>query len=563
MSNSHLIKNAPLSNKIYYLENVTTVWRWVLTHHSDLLTTEEVHTLEQSFQLSLSARALLSRLMMRQGDLFERSKLSYEEITNMALAIDELIETNYLQPNPKVDISEVCTKASKTELFQVIERNNALPNIKRSATKASIVEQLGSHFPNNLKQTFSDWGLSSDWLRVTHDSLFTRIRLMFFGNLHQDWSEFVITELGHIRYENVQLSPTLRAFQSREDIDHYIALDNLSQMLEAAEPNSVEWTELVNSFPKQGFANRWLERKRQRLGYAIAFQLEREGELERAIEHYQMSDNDQAKVRQLRLMERTSDPQTILATAYLLLNQVHQQETQTLIQRVIQRQNKKLGVVTARVKQAALETMSLTLEKTSDRVELAVLKQLHSDETPVYYVENQLIPALWALLYWDAIYAPIPGAFFHPFQPGPSDLFAEDFFTHRQDLIVAIHNSLENDKYKTIIRQHFHEKQGISCPFIHWPTLSEPLIEHALSCISKPSLVTMFDYLCRDLRNHKKGLPDLIRFHPKEHSFELIEVKSPNDQLQTQQKLWLAHFQQHNIKAKVCKVSWRSDSDMR
>src|SRR5690606_152955 len=52
-------------------------------------------------------------------------------------------------------------------------------------------------------------------------------------------------------------------------------------------------------------------------------------------------------------------------------------------------------------------------------VEYAAREHLHEDESPVFYVENTLINGLFGLLCWPAIFAPVPGAFFHPFQRGP------------------------------------------------------------------------------------------------------------------------------------------------
>jgi hypothetical protein len=56
---------------------------------------------------------------------------------------------------------------------------------------------------------------------------------------------------------------------------------------------------------------------------------------------------------------------------------------------------------------------------------------------PVHYVENSLINSLFGLLCWPAIFAPLPGAFFHPFQRGPVDLLNEDFHERRADLFRA------------------------------------------------------------------------------------------------------------------------------
>ena len=43
-------------------------------------------------------------------------------------------------------------------------------------------------------------------LRVTVGARCDRLRLMFFGNLHQDWTEFVLTDLGVFQYESVPLA---------------------------------------------------------------------------------------------------------------------------------------------------------------------------------------------------------------------------------------------------------------------------------------------------------------------------------------------------------------------
>ena len=48
----------------------------------------------------------------------------------------------------------------------------------------------------------------ADALSVPHD----RLRLLFFGNLHQDWTEFVLSDLGLFRYEQVEFSSASRGF---------------------------------------------------------------------------------------------------------------------------------------------------------------------------------------------------------------------------------------------------------------------------------------------------------------------------------------------------------------
>ncbi|KAG1240591.1 hypothetical protein G6F68_017511 [Rhizopus microsporus] len=67
-------------------------------------------------------------------------------------------------------------------------------------------------------------------------------------------------------------------------------------------------------------------------------------------------------------------------------------------------------------------------------VEFVTRDHLHQDDAPVHYVENALINSLFGLLCWPAVFAPLPGAFFHPFQRAPADLDAPDFHQRRAAL---------------------------------------------------------------------------------------------------------------------------------
>lgn len=61
-------------------------------------------------------------------------------------------------------------------------------------------------------------------LHVTVAGLCKRFRLMFFGNLRQDWSEFVLADLGIFNYEPVKVTVASRAFDHASEIDTYMAL---------------------------------------------------------------------------------------------------------------------------------------------------------------------------------------------------------------------------------------------------------------------------------------------------------------------------------------------------
>ena len=88
---------------------------------------------------------------------------------------------------------------------------------------------------------------------------------------------------------------------------------------------------------------------------------------------------------------------------------------------------------------------------------------------------HQKIPCrgLFGLLFWEVIFAPNDGAFFHPYQSGPADLFDADFYPRRERFAPRLVQKLESKRYRDErLVATIHEKQGIQT-LCH---LAEPLL---------------------------------------------------------------------------------------
>ncbi|RIX69683.1 VRR-NUC domain-containing protein, partial [Acidovorax cavernicola] len=194
-------------------------------------------------------------------------------------------------------------------------------------------------------------------------------------------------------------------------------------------------------------------------------------------------------------------------------------------------------------------------------VEYALRAHWHSETHPVFYVENALINSLFGLLCWPAIFAPVQGAFFHPFQSGPADLSAPDFCARRSHEFALCLAQLDTPDYAQTILQRYAEKQGVQSPFVFWGVLTEPLLRLALDCISAAHLKLLFARLMQDVKTNRSGFPDLVRFWPAENRYELVEVKGPGDKLQDNQIRWLQYCSEHGIPVSVCHVQWRGAED--
>lgn len=131
-------------------------------------------------------------------------------------------------------------------------------------------------------------------------ALCDRLRLMYFGNLWQDWSEFVLADLGIYRYESVEFSADSRGFRLRADVDAYLHLFDCRQRFDLGEPLE----ELLAGLPGEPYANPWLEGRRVKLLFQFAQHCEKQRDFDLAQRLYRQSSHPGARLRAIRSLER-------------------------------------------------------------------------------------------------------------------------------------------------------------------------------------------------------------------------------------------------------------------
>jgi hypothetical protein len=399
------------------------------------------------------------------------------------------------------------------------------------------------------------------WLKVA--PICTRLRLLFFGNFSQDWSEFVLADLGIFKYETVAISAESRAFGSRMDIEVFFSLYECRCLLDQ---QGADLSELIAHLPivaRASIALDWLEARRAELVFNIARQYERDDKLDLALTLYLDCRHPGARLRAIRNLENLNRHKEALTLVEAALTEPESEEESQRLSRVMRRLARRTQTPrTVARTTPALPRLDLILPAPANgqSVELMVATRLSSECAPVFYVENTLIKALFGLHFWDAIFAPISGAFFHPFHLGPVDLYSRDFSTKRAALIEQGFAGLEDIKYATDIKSTFRLKHGIQSPFVSWRNLSSRLLDMALECIPAPHLSLYFRRLLSNLNENRNGLPDLVQFWPArppdERRYQLIEVKGPGDRLQDNQKRWVQFCLAHELPVVVCHVRW-------
>ena len=527
----------PHPRPFYYLENFQTALGWLQQRYGELLNATELSFIERFQQLPLESSALLVRMVGRRGELFRTEKLKYEEIGCPRAAARALIDLGWVDAEPVLSVVELKRVLRKAEMLQALAVDSLTPR------------RLTEWWPDAPDSVF----------RVVIKPLCERLRLLFFGNFHQDWSEFVLTDLGIFKYEPVARDAATRAMQTREHIDTFHALFECRQRLEAGD----DLAAVLEALPESIAGNEWLEGQRRKLQFQIAQSYEHTKDLARALAVYRDCQYAGARLRSVRLLERLGDIDSAMQLAFAVRQQPADEVEMQQVGRMWPRLQRKAGFKITRARRTQGWTafqLVLPVAERPDHLEVATGAALSTSGAPVHYVENGLLNSLFGLLCWQAIFAPVPGAFFHEFHAGPADLLAPDFRRRREALFAQCFAQLDSDVYRDTICSNFQRKQGIQSPFVFWGVISESLLGLALGCLPAQHLKACFTRILADIRANRCGLPDLVQFWPDERRYRLIEVKGPGDRLQDNQVRWLSFCVSQGIPASVCHVSWQGAS---
>lgn len=545
----------PLDDPFYYLNNFRQVLDWLELRYADVMSESEHGFIRDFKALPRASQGLLVRMIMRKGVHFRLGKLNYPEIGDISNAAQPLLRHGWLDDQALLSMPEVFDVLLKAELLLAFGSFIEQPKGRKDDWLPALAGQFCE------SRSLSDWAptLGDRLLSLTIMDLCDRLRLMFFGNLYQDWSEFVLADLGIFTYEKVEFCADSRGLRSREDVDACLFLHQCQLRFEAGEPLEP----IVEQVSALQFDNPWLQRRRGKVLFQIGQYCERVAEFALALSIYRDCTYPGARQRMIRVLERCGEYALALELASLAERAPESAAEQQSLQRILPRLRRKLGgPPLKRATPRPVERLDLQLPRTDPgmSVEFYVQAHLHEDSGPVHYVENSLINSLFGLLCWPAIFAPLPGAFFHPFQRGPVDLLNEDFQQRRAELFQACLDQLDDGRYTETIRERFTAKWGVQSPFVFWGALNEQLLEQALACLPAEHLKHWFNRLLLDIKANRAGMPDLIQFWPQHKTYRMIEVKGPGDRLQDNQLRWLEFCHQHQMPVAVCYVQWAEQS---
>ncbi|MGX5201149.1 VRR-NUC domain-containing protein [Aliikangiella sp. IMCC44632] len=545
----------------YYLDNFFEIIEHVYKHYSDLLNEQEQTFYHQFKSLPLSAQYLYVRMLTRKGEYFRADKLSYDEVTCAQAALASLKELNFIQKPQPTDFANLVALFTKQEWLNFLSN---LPDFadKLAALRALKRAELDSFLVNLEKPQRIFSHILKPVIKLRHQDVFSTYKLLFFGNLHQDLTDFVLRDLALNCYENYSIDKQTRLFESREKIDSYLAyyqtLDLLNDKVLQSVPLLLDIYKLL---PKNTHQDDTLKRRLERAYIKIARQLERLEALDQALLIYQECALEPATERTIRILAKQNKIKQALSYCQKTIAESMHESERDFAQGFAYRLARKHHIDWKKPKPYQPKVQVIQLSPSGMGVEIDTANYFNNQGGQCFYCENSLFPGLFTLCYWQVIYAPIKGAFTHPFQSRPHDFYDDNFFDKRSDFHGAVNTMMVDlKKYRRQLFNLLAQKQAIISPLFNPKLLAPELLDLALKIIPNQDWQLIFNRLKQDLKANRSGFPDLINFTPN-GGYQLIEVKGPGDKLQKNQIRWMSYFKQHNIPHQVVNVEWLSENE--
>jgi len=542
----------------YYLDNVLTLFEHVARLYKDILEPAQLEFLEDFAGLSDDAQKLCIRLLNRSGEWFRRDKLNYREIGCIDTTLDELARKAFIELDGEIEYPVLLSLFTKPELLDRVADKSGLAKLRRNELDRFLLQQEDAQY-------FQALAASGSLIRILRQDHYQICQMLFFGNLNQSMTDFVLRDLGLYQYERYNIDHHHRPYRNTLEIQQHWLLYRLEALFELCERSDrAQLEEIVRLIPHDIASRAPAYRKSERLRYEIARQLERTGDLPAALALYRQCRLPPSRERSARIHDQLGQHGQALDNCIRILEQpIDEQETQfacMFAARLIHRH----GFAPLRAAERLRithqpEIVDLELEH-RDSVELAVAEYYNAVDAAgsCFYLENSLFNGVLGLLLWDVVFAPLPGAFYNPFQYRPSDFYTPEFCTARRDLLAQTWDSIgDNDDIWRLVSRRWRQKKDLMNPLVNWQWLDLDIIERALERIGFADWRAIFDRILSDLRGNRSGFPDLVHF-PAAGGYCLIEVKGPGDSLQQNQRRWMQYFRDHDIPHRLARVTWRS-----
>ena len=524
----------------YYQVNFIEVFEYVLAAYEHVLPAKLAQSLHNYLQADDDAQRLFARLLTRKGPVFLEQSLSYAEVGDTTRALENLAGYGLIRRNPAVPADRLLHALKKSALLDYFVAAAGYP---KNWAKERVSEHiLAVHTDRRIRQIVSDHIV---WFSLSSQSHWRLVQLLYFGQSNKDWSAHIRRDLGHMRYESVELSQP--RFASSQSLQNFLRERTLRSHIFRLDEHPSLLPGLVRALGEP-VADAEAARLRQRNLLRLGKWCEQHEALDEALSVYRQAEIAPARERRVRILDKRGDNEA----AQQLLAQI----AQAPLSATEQIFGERFGQRGAGYQPpTTVWSIDHDCNYETPTVENFVLHTLLQEQGGWgIHSENALLKTFTGLIYWGAIFAPVPGAFTNPFQSAPHDLMAPEFASTRVKQLQTIEARAADDRALVELMQDTaSEKWGTANPLVSWGLLQSVSHDDWLEAVPTGWVRRLSAFLIRNLNDYRKGFPDLFLCYD-DHRAEFVEVKGPTDQIQPQQRAWFRVFRDMGIDARVIKL---------
>lgn len=548
----------------YYHDYFGYVLEFVRKRYTHVLNENETAFLDSYYGLSEDAQCLFIRFSNRSKSFFRVNSLAYSEISDLPAVLHELLENNFIESvcehhaDRMEEIMDLFTKPEHLLLTKQLEPE-IMPS--KSIRKPDLVRWLIHEFDcSTLLKLISG---SEPVVKVSYEAEVMLMKFLFFGNRNADMTEFVIRDLGHVRFQSFDEQHLAIRFDSRKDVDDTLMILLMKETFDAIKnelpPEEVfDWFMNWQTVKGTGLSDKAMPSYNAFILRVSAW-LERKKMLSQALTIYQLTNDAPARERRVRLLYSLGETEEALALCEEIAENPQNADERYFSQDFYEKISNKKKRVVKRTTQALKAADAIEVPVMYRyQVELGALHHYRAQGYEAFFSENEPWRALFGLLFWDIIYDTNVKTIHNPMQRVPSDFFLPDFYYKRSE---QLHERLKTADSKEIIdqivTQTYTEKFGMTNVLVPWYEGSLEKVLTLTSLLSPKQLQAIMIEIALNLRENTRGFPDLLVWNENEYAF--IEIKSPTDHLSSRQLHWQHFFAEHQVQSRIVRVNWIKD----
>jgi hypothetical protein len=434
-----------------------------------------------------------------------------------------------------------------------------------------LVARLGSH---------CHWS-TEKWLRLRHRALYRRLERWAFLSRHRDRSAMVVERLGHVRWPQYELTSDIPPGELHGNRRTLLAWEDLYFHGEERDADAV--LEALKAGLHRAPSRLDLGHRSRKQILEIARTHERQGQHTEArrlytqlVELGQLAPADLA-LRVARTWEKEGHCQRGLAH----LN-VHRTKATAVQSLAISRMGRRMAKLCRRgwapdvplLEPRERKLRLVAQEKQANRptfgpsslpAERAVVEVLADHGRRAVMAEGTLWTTLFALLFAEVYFIPVPHTLPVPFLTGPLDLGTPQFVERRKDHIADIMAAIDRGDGPRRIIEEDGRHRGERLAGANWQIADGPTLATIAEGVGPRGLSRIINALLHGRRS-AAGLPDLVVLPGKATRIEclwptkipsslfLVEVKGPTDAVRDEQTIWFDRLLHHQILVELWQI---------